>query len=501
MRGPGKSKPVKAKPGAAPEGLPREEAIEEAKTIHFLSLGCPKNRVDSEVMLGVARAKGFAYVDDASQAEVIVVNTCGFIGEAKKESIDAIFEMANLKEQGSCKRLVVAGCLSQRHPDELAREMPEVDHFLGSSDMLKLGAVLDGAAERMLVGSPADWVIRASDPRTISTPGGSAYVKIAEGCNRTCSFCVIPEMRGKQRSRPVRDVVEEVTRLSAAGVREVNLISQDTIAYGRDLPKEGRPALAQIAAAVADVPGVHWVRLFYLYPEAMDEALIDLLANHPRVVPYIDMPLQHAADAMLRRMRRGHGGERLRRVVSELKEKIPGLTFRTAFIVGHPGETEAEFEELCAFVRWAEFDRVGVFRYSDEESCKSFSLQDKVPARVAERRYRKLMTLQRAIAHTKNRGLVGKTLEVLVEGTSDEHEYVMMGRHAGQAPDIDGQVYLSGGEARPGEIRQVEITQASDYDLVGELFDAPVKPSQAPTPPAPPPQRRVGLRVLQTDGR
>ncbi len=267
-----------------------EVAIEEAKTIHFLSLGCPKNRVDSEVMLGVARSKGYTHVEEASDAEVIVVNTCGFIGEAKKESIDAIFEMAGLKADGSCKRLVVAGCLSQRHPDELAQEMPEVDHFLGSSDMLKLGQVLDGAAERMLVGNPADWVIRAGDPRTLSTPGGSAYVKIAEGCNRTCSFCVIPEMRGKQRSRPVADVVAEVTRLVAAGVREINLISQDTIAYGRDLPKEARPDLAELARAVADVPGLHWVRLFYLYPEALTEELVDLLANHPRVVPYVDMP-------------------------------------------------------------------------------------------------------------------------------------------------------------------------------------------------------------------
>jgi ribosomal protein S12 methylthiotransferase len=241
----------------------------DRKTIHFVSLGCPKNRVDSEVMLGVARAEGFAHVDDAALAEVIVVNTCGFIGEAKKESIDAILEMAELKESGRCQRLVVAGCLSQRHPDELAREMPEVDHFLGSSDMLKLGAVLGGEAERMLVGNPADWVIQAGNPRTLSTPSGSAYVKIAEGCNRTCSFCVIPQMRGVQRSRSVADVVDEVKRLVDQGVREVNLISQDTIAYGRELPRDsagssGKPTLTSLVAAVADVPGVHWVRIFYI---------------------------------------------------------------------------------------------------------------------------------------------------------------------------------------------------------------------------------------------
>ncbi len=466
-----------------------------SKTIHFVSLGCPKNRVDSEVMLGVARDAGFAHVGDAAEAEVIVVNTCGFIGEAKKESIDAILEMAALKDSGRCERLVVAGCLSQRHPEDLAREMPEVDHFLGSSDMLKLGAVLRGKAERMLVGNPADWVVSAASPRALSTPGGSAYVKIAEGCNRTCSFCVIPQMRGLQRSRAVADVVEEVQRLVEQGVREVNLISQDTVAYGRDTAADAR--LPDLVRAVADVPGLSWVRMFYLYPETLDDALIDLLAEHPRVVPYVDMPLQHAADGMLRRMRRGHGGARLRKVVDKLRSRVPGLTFRTAFIVGHPGETEAEFDELCAFVKWAEFDRVGVFRYSDEESSKSADLDGKVPARVAERRHRKLMALQRPISHAKNAALVGRELEVLVEGPSDEHEFVIMGRHAGQAPDIDGQVYLSGGEARPGELRRVIVTQASDYDLVGELLDPQVTAALSAHTAA----RRVGLRVLQTDYR
>jgi ribosomal protein S12 methylthiotransferase len=465
------------------------------KTIHFVSLGCPKNRVDTEVMLGVASEKGYVHVDDADRAEVIVVNTCGFIGEAKKESIDTILEMAGHKDGGACKRLVVAGCLSQRHPAELAREMPEVDHFLGSSDMLQLAKVLGGGADRVLVGNPADFLASAASPRTLSTPGASAYVKIAEGCNRSCSFCVIPDLRGKQRSRGKADVAEEVARLVAGGVREVNLVSQDTIAYGRDLPPAERTSLPELVRAVADVPGISWVRLFYLYPEALSDELLELLAHHPRVVPYVDMPLQHAADAMLRRMKRGHGGERLRRVVTRLKERVPNLTFRTAFIVGHPGETDAEFDELCAFVTWAEFDRVGVFRYSDEESSGSFALGGKVSAQVAKKRHRLLMQLQRRIAHRKNQALVGRELEVLVQGQSDEHEYVVMGRHAGQAPDIDGQVYLSGGEARPGEMRKVRITQASDYDLVGELLDE----GDAAARPAPP--RRLALRVVQTDGR
>ncbi|MEZ4298264.1 MAG: 30S ribosomal protein S12 methylthiotransferase RimO [Polyangiaceae bacterium] len=469
----------------------------ERKTVHFVSLGCPKNRVDSEVMLGVARGAGFDHVDEAGDADVIVVNTCGFIGEAKKESIDAIFEMAHHKETGRCKKLVVSGCLSQRHPAELSAEMPEVDHFLGSSDMLKLGKVLEGEADRMLVGTPADWLVGATDPRTLSTPGGSAYVKIAEGCNRTCSFCVIPELRGAQRSRRVTDVVAEVMRLVDNGVKEVNLVSQDTIAYGRDLPANERIDLATLVRAVAEVPGLAWVRLFYLYPETISEPLVELLAHHPRVVPYIDMPLQHAADGMLRRMRRGHGGARLRNVVSTLRARVPGLTFRTAFIVGHPGETDAEFQELYDFVKWAEFDRVGVFRYSDEESARSFTLEGKVPARTAAARHRKLMTLQRKISHKKSQALIDQELDVLVEGQSDEHEYVMMGRHAGQAPDIDGQVYLSGGEALPGEMRRVRISQASDYDLVGELID---EDAPAPALPAPKP-KRVRLQILQTEGR
>ena len=473
-----------------------------SRTIHFVSLGCPKNRVDSEVMLGVAEGAGFTHVDDAASADVIVVNTCGFIGKAKKESIDAILEMGQHKDAGTCKRLVVAGCLSQRHPEELAREMPEVDHFLGSSDMLRLGQVLSGKADRMLVGNPADWLIAAAHPRTLSTPRGSAYVKIAEGCNRTCSFCVIPSLRGGQRSRPADDIVREVTRLVSAGVREVNLVSQDTIAYGRD--RDDGATLAELTRQVADVPGVHWVRLFYLYPETMTDALVEVIAHHPRVVPYVDMPLQHAADGMLRRMRRGHGGARLRKVVERLRREITDLTFRTAFIVGHPGETDEEFEELCAFVTWAEFERVGVFRYSDEDSCRSQTFEGKVPSRVAASRYRRLMALQRRISHRKTAALLGRDLEVLVEGASDEHEYVLMGRHAGQAPDIDGQVYLSGGTAPAGAIRRVRITQASDYDLVGELGPEDSEHAPSPEAEASPGSRlpkRIALRVVQTDGR
>jgi ribosomal protein S12 methylthiotransferase len=440
------------------------------KTIHFVSLGCPKNRVDSEVMLGVAEKAGYSHVADPEQAAVIVVNTCGFIDAAKQESIDTILALSQHKGQG-CEKLVVSGCLSQRYPEELANDLPEVDHFLGSSDMLKLETVLKGEAERVLVGNPADWVVSATDPRRISTRGRSAYVKIAEGCNRTCAFCVIPELRGKQRSRQPDDIVREVEELASRGVLEVNLVSQDTIAYGRDLDE--RSNLAALVKRIADVPGLRWVRLFYLYPEKMDDELIELIATHPKIVKYIDMPLQHAADGMLRRMRRGHGGKRLYDLVERLRTRIPNLVFRTAFIVGHPGETEEEYEELLTFIRFAEFDRVGVFQYSDEPSARAFKLEEKVPPKVAAARAKKLMAVQRKISQKKLRALVGQELEVLVEGPSEDSELVMVGRHAGQAPDIDGVVYLSGGptgiEARPGELRTVYIESATDYDLLGEL--------------------------------
>ncbi|MBW2462898.1 MAG: 30S ribosomal protein S12 methylthiotransferase RimO, partial [Deltaproteobacteria bacterium] len=363
-----------------------------ARTIHFISLGCAKNRVDTEVMLGVGDDAGYELVASPEDAEVIVVNTCGFIGPAKEESVDTILEMGQLKDTGRCEQLVVAGCLSQRYPTELAKEMPEVDHFLGSSDMLKLSDVLEGGAPRMLVGNPADWTIRATDPRRLSLRSHSAFVKIAEGCNRTCSFCAIPAIRGKQRSRPVDDVVAEVRNLVANGLVEANLVSQDTIAYGRDI--DGKPTLAELVNQVAAVDGLAWTRLHYLYPENLTDELVDAVAGNDNVLPYIDMPLQHAATNMLRLMRRGHGGDRLYRVVEKLRERIPDMVFRTTFIVGHPGETDDDFDELFRFVEWAEFDHVGVFVYSHEEGTRSGETEDSVTEEVKNQRHRRLMSLQ-----------------------------------------------------------------------------------------------------------
>jgi ribosomal protein S12 methylthiotransferase len=425
-------------------------------------------------MLGASAGEGYRIVERPSDAEVIVVNTCGFIGPAKEESIDTILEMGGYKESGQCKKLVVSGCLSQRYPEELAKEMPEVDYFLGSSDMLKLGAVLRASKEhpleRVLVGNPADYSYRAAtDPRLPSQARSSAYVKIAEGCSRTCSFCIIPSMRGTQRSRPLEDIVLEVERLTSEGTQEINLVSQDTVSYGRDLKEDGRN-LADLVRALGEIKQLNWLRLFYLYPERLTEQVIELLAQHPKVLPYVDMPLQHASERMLKIMRRGHGPDRQRKLVERMRNEIPNLTFRTAFIVGHPGETDADFEELCAFVKWAEFDRVGVFKYSHEEGTRAEKLSELVPEKTIAARHRKLMQLQRPISRKKMRALVGSQIDVLVEGISDESEFLLEGRHKGQAPDIDGKVYLANGEAKPGEIRRAQVTDAADYDLVADLL-------------------------------
>ena len=454
---------------------------EGRKTIHFVSLGCPKNRVDTEVMLGVSEGAGFELVNDASEAQVIVVNTCGFVEAAKQESIDTIFELADWKSKGRCETLVVAGCLSQRYSNELEKEMPEVDHFLGSSDMLKLGAVLSAderhPAARMLVGNPAEYVYRQSDPRRLSGATHSAYVKIAEGCSRRCSFCAIPSFRGTQRSRPIADVVAEVERLCAQGTVEINLVSQDTIAYGRD--QAGDVNLAALLRALLEVRDLRWLRLFYLYPEKMTDELVELLAAGGKIVPYVDAPFQHVTDRMLKIMRRGYNAARQRAFVERLRATIPGLFMRSAFIVGHPGETEEDFAALVDFVRTTELDHVGVFRYSHEEGTHSGTLGELVPPRTIERRARELMKAQRAVSKRRLKALIGRELDVLVEGESDESELLLVGRHAGQAPEVDGRVHLINGTAQPGEIHRVKITHAADYDLVGDLSlgqDDPLRP-------------------------
>jgi ribosomal protein S12 methylthiotransferase len=462
-------------------------------TLYLLSLGCPKNRVDSEVMLGSLLNEGYTLVEEPEQAEVILINSCAFIGEAKQESIDAILEHAQLKETGKCKALVVAGCLTQRYADVLQQEMPEVDYFVGTSAYPRIASILKGERDRAVIPDP-DYIADSKTPRRNSMPGYTAYVKIAEGCDNKCTFCIIPTLRGLQRSRSIADIVEEAHRLVAAGAVELNLVAQDLTAYGHDLP--GKPKLHELLKALEEVPA-KWVRLHYAYPRDFPEALIDALARQPNLARYLDMPLQHIADPVLRRMKRGRDSAWVRKLVRKIRDRVPDLTFRTSFIVGFPGETDEQFQELCDFVEEMRFEKVGVFQFSREEGTESYGLDGQLPQRVKAARQKKLLGIQRKISKAHQKAMVGRTIDVLVEGVSAETELLLEGRWQGQAPEIDGKVYINRGEAGPGQIVQVEIEQAGDYDLVGGIqgADSPARVVEsvarivgAPTPEMPRPR-------------
>jgi ribosomal protein S12 methylthiotransferase len=434
------------------------------------TLGCPKNRVDSEVMLGTLGARGYTLVESPADASVIVVNTCAFIGPAKQESVDTILELAEYKKTGRCNTLVVTGCLSQRYGPELAKEMPEVDHFLGTGAYVQIGDLLAAeAAPRQVIPDP-HYVHDARTPKVNSSPKWTAYLKISEGCDNACAFCIIPTLRGAQRSRPIDDLLAEARTLAASGVRELNLVAQDLTAYGHDLP--GRPQLHQLLEALCTVE-VRWIRLHYAYPRVFPDALIEVMAREPKIAKYLDMPLQHASDRLLRSMRRGRDSAFLVALLAKLRARIPGLTFRTSLIAGLPGETEEDFELLKEFVRTQRFERMGCFQYSDEEGTAAYDFADKVPQKVIERRWREIMAVQKRINREQNRALIGKQLEVLVEGPSPESEHLLVGRHEGQAPDIDGVVYINEGFGYPGEFVTIEVTEAHDYDLVGRVVDRP----------------------------
>jgi ribosomal protein S12 methylthiotransferase len=443
---------------------------ETSPTLYLLSLGCPKNRVDSEVMLGSLLDEGYRLVDEPKDAEVILINSCAFIGEAKQESIDAILEHAQLKETGRCKALVVAGCLTQRYADVLQTELPEVDYFVGTSAYPRIASILKGERDRAVIPDP-DYIADARTPRRNSMPRFTAYVKISEGCDNKCTFCIIPTLRGLQRSRPIADIVEEAHRLVAEGAVELNLVAQDLTAYGHDLP--GRPKLHELLKALEEVPA-RWIRLHYAYPRDFPEPLIEALARQPNLARYLDMPLQHIAEPVLRRMKRGRDAAWVRKLVSRIRERVPDLTFRTSFIVGFPGETEEQFEELCDFVAEMRFDKVGVFQFSREEGTDSYALDGQLPQRVKAQRQKKLLGIQRKISKAHQAALIGKTLDVLVEGVSDETDLLLEGRWQGQAPEIDGKVYINRGEARAGEIVRVQVEEAGDYDLVGGIEGADV---------------------------
>jgi ribosomal protein S12 methylthiotransferase len=447
------------------------------KKVGFISLGCPKNLVDSEVMMGLLKANGYELTADASEADTVVVNTCGFIDSAKKESIEAILEAGRLKTEGLATRLVVAGCLVERYRDELKAEMPEVDAFIGTSQINDILAVCDPSTDTRslpvipLGNQSSTYLYDESTPRVLATPSHYAFIKIAEGCDRPCAFCFIPQMRGHFRSRRFGSIVAEAQQLAEEGVKELILVAQDSSRYGEDLGKAD--ALAHLLRELSHTEGIEWVRVMYTYPTHISDGFLDVLAEEPKAVKYLDMPLQHASQNVLKLMKRGGNRASLERLIKRVRDRVPGIAVRTTFITGFPGETEEDFAELLAFVKNVEFDRVGVFTYSDEEGTPAYDLPGKVEPKMAKQRRARLMKEQSRISRKRNKAKVGDTVRVLFEGESSESELLWQGRMETQAPDIDGCVLINDApedlRPLPGDLVDVVITGAQEYDLVGRI--------------------------------
>src|SRR5574341_431567 len=495
------------KPAAEGGSTPESSRATRTK-VGFVSLGCPKNLVDSEVMMGLLAAGGAEITPRAEDADVIVVNTCSFIESAKQESVNAILEMAAHKASasnpgGHAQKLIAAGCLVERYRNEIRKNIPEVDAVVGTGELEGILAAAGIAQPRTAVphspfvvlpsrpeaaareesgrfhrdgwegalGDLPNYLYDETTPRLLATPRYSAYIKIAEGCDHPCTFCIIPQLRGKFRSRRFESVVREAENLAAAGARELTLIGQDTTFYGEDLGlKDGLPRLLD---ALAGIEELRWVRFLYAYPNKITARLLETIAANQKVCSYIDVPLQHASPAVLKRMQRGAGAEIFLRSLEKMRRTVPGLTLRTSFIVGFPGESERDFDQLCAFVRAAQFDWMGVFGYSDEEGARAFELERKLPAAVIEARRAELMRIQKAISRKKKRALVGKEFDLLLEGPSPETDLLWEGRAAMHAPEIDGKVFVNDvgerTELREGEFHRCQITEAHDYDLVARL--------------------------------
>lgn len=443
------------------------------KKIGLVSLGCPKNTVDSERVLGDLASSGFSITENEEEAEVIIVNTCGFIESAKKESIDTILEMAQHKTEGKCKQLIVTGCLAERYSQELLDEIPEIDQMLGVGQYPQLKNFIgDNGSSKNHVATPAEYYESYTD-RLLTTAFYTAYLKIAEGCSNRCAFCIIPKMRGPFRSRSPESILAEAEHLAEKGVKELNLISQDTTMYGFDLGmKDG---LIRLLREMAKIDGLEWMRLLYCYPTFLTSELIEFIASEPKVCRYIDVPLQHTHDEMLKSMKRQETEGGVRKMLDELRLKIPDAALRTTFITGFPGETEAHFQHMVRFLCEMEFDHVGIFTYSDEEGTTAYDYPGRVPQEVKEERRDTLMEFQKEIVLRKNKERVGKVESVLVEGFDPQENYLMTGRLTSQAPDIDGQVILEKCEADPGQIISVRINKVADYDLIAEpLVETPI---------------------------
>jgi ribosomal protein S12 methylthiotransferase len=448
------------------------------KKVGFVSLGCPKNLVDSEVMMGELKAAGYEITNNADEADTVVVNTCGFIESAKQESIEAILEATGAKAAGKAQRVVVAGCLVERYRDDLMKELPEVDAFIGTNE---IGRILEAADETknfkelplLPIGNKtATYLYDFDTPRHRATDSYTAFIKIAEGCDRPCAFCSIPSMRGSFRSRRFGSILKEAEDLAKQGVKEIVLIAQDSSRFGEDLGEVD--ALAKLIRALGEIKDLEWIRVMYAYPTHISDAFLEAIAETPKAVKYLDMPLQHGSRSVLKLMKRGGTRESLEKLIRRVREKVPGITIRTTFITGFPGETEEDFEELMTFVRNCEFDNVGVFTYSDEEGTPAFDLPDKVDAKTAKQRRARLMKEQAKISKRKNAAKIGNVYKILFEGLSQESDLLFQGRLEGQAQEIDGYILINDMpenlEPKVGEFYNVRISEAHNYDLIGEII-------------------------------
>jgi ribosomal protein S12 methylthiotransferase len=459
--------------------------------VGFVSLGCPKNLVDSEVMMGILARSGYEITPRAGDADVLVVNTCSFIAPAQQESVQSILEMAEYKKFGRAQKLIVAGCMVERYRNEIRERIPEVDAVIGTGEIEKILEACEGDLRSNNDDASAQlptYLYHDLTPRILATPRHTAYIKINEGCDHPCTFCVIPQLRGKFRSRRFESVVREAENLAAAGAREISLIGQDTTFYGEDLGL--RDGLAVLLERLAQVQDLNWVRFLYCYPNRITPRLLDTIAAHPRLAKYLDVPLQHASRSVLARMKRGSNGDAFLKMLEKARKAIPGVSIRTSFIVGFPGETEKDFRELCDFVRAGEFDWMGVFAYSDEDKSQSFALDKKVDEKMIARRRDTLMSIQQKISARNLKKRIGQRLQVMLEGPSRDTDLVWEARTQGMAPDIDGKVYITEFEGvndaadlpAPGTLATIEITEAKDYDLIGRVtdFEAPSLPRERP---------------------
>jgi ribosomal protein S12 methylthiotransferase len=456
--------------------------------VGFVSLGCPKNLVDSEVMMGILARAGYELTPRADEADILVVNTCSFIEPAQQESVSSILEMAEYKKFGRAQRLIVAGCMVERYRSQIREQIPEVDAVIGTGEVEQIlaaceGELGDGATAAVSANEMPAYLYHDLTPRILTTPRHTAYIKINEGCDHPCTFCVIPQLRGRFRSRRFESVVREAENLAAAGVREISLIGQDTTYYGEDLGlRDGLPALLERLAEIEDL---HWVRFLYCYPNRVTQKLLDTIAVHPRLANYLDIPLQHGSRNVLARMKRGSNADAFLKMLERIRKTIPGVSIRTSFIVGFPGETDEDFGELCDFVRAAEFDFMGVFSYSDEDAAESFSLDGKIDAKTIARRHNQLMLIQKKISGRKLRGRIGQRLQVMLEGPSKDTDLIWEARLEGMAPDIDGKVYITEFEGvndaadlpAPGTLATIEVTSAKDYDLIGRAVEFAARPA------------------------